>query len=95
MVVGQIGVHIDGTKTESEHDPGNRDHTTVAASEAVQSPKLGHRLIVKQNGPDLGAQRMACQAGVCEILTFSGGLVIEGQATYVTDSAAAASGLPS
>jgi ketosteroid isomerase-like protein len=33
--------------------------------------------------------------GVCEILTFSDGLVIEGQATYVTDSAAAASGLPS
>jgi len=32
---------------------------------------------------------------VCEILTFRDGLVVEGRATYDTESAAAASGLPS
>ncbi len=31
---------------------------------------------------------------VCELLTFDGPLVIAGHATYLTDSAAAASGLP-
>jgi ketosteroid isomerase-like protein len=33
--------------------------------------------------------------GVCEILTFRDGLVVEGRAAYDTESAAAASGLPS
>jgi hypothetical protein len=49
VVVGQIGVYVDGTKAEGEHDPGNRDYPTVAASEAVQSPKLGHSFIVNEN----------------------------------------------
>ena len=33
--------------------------------------------------------------GVCEILTFRDELVVEGRATYLSDAAAAASGLPS
>jgi hypothetical protein len=32
---------------------------------------------------------------VCEFLTFADGLVVTGHATYQTDAAAAASGLPS